>query len=350
MVDHYIYVDPDENCLCQGDILKRTPALIELLGKVHPHYADHLSYRYFVVITQTCDLVCRDGYPPSSPYITIAAARPVEEAIQREAKKHQDWWETPLGLLDSKEFDQMVLFAESLLNNNITNYFYLHEDLSLGISGQHCAFLSLAITLKIDHYEICRKAKVAQIQEVFRAKLGWLLGNMYSRVGTSDWDDHYGKNNSRKQASLLIKDNFSPIPKEIKERSIKELAEKRELNSCSPEEIFEQIKNTSTASRSKRFSDRLAELFKEEIKLVEPIGGRLIQDMSKDDKFFAQIEKEIGEHDPDKAQNTINAITKTLSNHLRFYLTEKSFPGREKLARRIMEKIKQDSIIKNTLV
>lgn len=349
MADHYIYESPDRACLCQGDILERSAALIELLGKMHPQYANHPSYGYFVVVTQTCDLACRDGCPPSSPYITITAARPVEEAIVREAKKHQEWWEEPLGLLDSKEFDQMVLFTESLLNNNVPNYFYLHEDLSLKISGQHCAFLALAITLKIDNYKICRDAKIAQIKEVFRAKLGWLIGNMYSRIGTRDWDDHYGKNKSRKEASQLIKDNFAQINKEVKDRAIKELAEKKELSSFSPEEIFEQIKNTSSASRLKRFSDRMTQLFQEEIKLVEPICSRLIQDIQQDDKFAAEIEKALLEHNADEIETTLKEITKVLSSYLRSYLSEQFFPGREKLSRKIMETIKQDSIIKNAL-
>ena len=349
MADHYIYVDPDKSLLCQGDILERTPELFKLLSRVHPHYAEHPSYKYFVVITQTCDLVWRDGHPPTSPYITIAAARPVEEAIQREAKKHQDWWETPLGLLDSNEFNQMVLFTESLLDNNISNYFYLHEDLSLGISGQHCAFLALAITLKMENYEVCREAKIAQIQEVFRAKLGWLVGNMYSRVGTPDWDEHYGKNNSRKEASQLISDNFAQVSNEVKKRAIKELGERKNLNSCSPEEIFEQIKNTSTASRLKRFSERLSQLFEEEIRVVEPIRGRLIHDLSNDSSLTKDIGKVLLEHEPDETKKTTDAIFTLVLDYLRSYLTEDVFPGREKLARRIIEKIRQDSIIRDTL-
>lgn len=349
MADHYIYELPDKKCLCQGDILERTPALVDLLGRVHPHYAHHPSYRYFVIITQTCDLVCRNEELPSSPYITIAAARPVEEAIQREAKRYQDWWQLPSGLLDSNDFDQVVLFTESLFNNNVPNYFYLHEDLSLGISGQHCAFLALSITLKVENYKVCQSAKIAQIKEIFRAKLGWLIGNMYSRVGTPDWDDYYGTNNSRKKASQLVKENFVSIDKERKDKAIKELTDQKGLDSYSPQEILQQIKNTRILSKFKRFSDRMNELFIENIKLIDPICSWLIQDINKNEDFLEKLAYALQGHNANADANTYNAIIKIVNEFLSHHLSEHTYPGRERLARRIIETIKQDSIIKDIL-
>src|ERR1700679_1779586 len=71
---HYIYTDaPDAASLNQGDVLTRTPELDAVLTEYHPHYARHPSYRYFLVLTQSCDLVRRKGVPPDARYISIGA-------------------------------------------------------------------------------------------------------------------------------------------------------------------------------------------------------------------------------------------------------------------------------------
>src|SRR5690606_7730478 len=36
-------------------------------------------------------------------------------------------------------------------------------------------------------YEACLKARRLSLRSVFQAKLGWLAGNIYARVGTDDW-------------------------------------------------------------------------------------------------------------------------------------------------------------------
>lgn len=51
------------------------------------------------------------------------------------------------------------------------------------------ASLKVSIALKSNlHYEQCLAAKALELSDEFKAKLGWLVGNIYSRVGTTDWD------------------------------------------------------------------------------------------------------------------------------------------------------------------
>jgi len=52
-----------------------------------------------------------------------------------------------------------------------------------------CAFLLLSIALRAEHYGALLEAKIAQLDDIFAAKLGWLTGNLYSRVGTPDIED-----------------------------------------------------------------------------------------------------------------------------------------------------------------
>ena len=51
------------------------------------------------------------------------------------------------------------------------------------------AYLKLSIALKSEEcYDICLKAKKIELSDEFKAKIGWLIGDMYSRVGTTDWE------------------------------------------------------------------------------------------------------------------------------------------------------------------
>src|SRR6266567_6106288 len=84
---HWTYKSP-EGDLCQGDVLKKTDVIRAVLEQVHPHYLKD-DYTHFVVLTQTCDLVRREGGRCGSRYITLAAVRPLEVAVRRELLKYQ---------------------------------------------------------------------------------------------------------------------------------------------------------------------------------------------------------------------------------------------------------------------
>ncbi|PKM43720.1 MAG: hypothetical protein CVV05_12700 [Gammaproteobacteria bacterium HGW-Gammaproteobacteria-1] len=80
-------------------------------------------------------------------------------------------------------------FLERLINNNEPEYFYLHQEPTADFPEPCCAFLALSIPVKADlHYQKCVDARILSLQETFKAKLGWLVGQMYSRVGTQDWE------------------------------------------------------------------------------------------------------------------------------------------------------------------
>ena len=72
---HFTYkCNPDMSSLCQGDILKITEEIKTVLTEVHPYFLND-QYKYFMVLTQSCDLVRRNGSKCKTPYITLAAVR-----------------------------------------------------------------------------------------------------------------------------------------------------------------------------------------------------------------------------------------------------------------------------------
>jgi len=52
--------------------------------------------------------------------------------------------------------------------------------------------LSIALRARI-HYEACLQCKIAELEDIFAAKVGWATGNMYSRVATIDLIEKYDK-------------------------------------------------------------------------------------------------------------------------------------------------------------
>jgi len=85
---HFTYCRPDKSTLKQGDLVARNSDVDEMLREVHPHYFRKAGdYRYLLVLTQTCDLVRREG-ECATRYISLAAVRPFELALRRESNAH----------------------------------------------------------------------------------------------------------------------------------------------------------------------------------------------------------------------------------------------------------------------
>lgn len=190
---HFTYDDSfDKEALQQGDVLERTSDLEAILQEVHPHYYSSSSYKHFIVLTQTCDLVPRYGGERKckSRYITIAAVRPLKLVVEREIDRLMQLrnYDYQLGVTDDKTRSSLKNFVERLLNNNEDDFFYLEADPSRNLPDDSCAFLHLSIALKSDlHYDTLLRSKVLQLRVDFQHKLGYQVGKSYSRVATEDW-------------------------------------------------------------------------------------------------------------------------------------------------------------------
>jgi hypothetical protein len=224
---HFTYAEAvDCNSLSQGDVLRRTPGVEALLREVHPHYFEKPDYPYFIVLTQSCDLVRRSGRPCSSRYITIAAVRPLTLAIRRELASYQyDAVEQLLGFCSSAHKAKAAQFVERLLNNNEPPYFFLEREPSVEFSEEACAFLRLSIAVKAElHYDTLLDAKILQLKESFQHKLGYLVGNLYSRVGTQDWvPDNSSQQEFDGRVKNLIEGLVHWVDKEVHRRVLSEL-------------------------------------------------------------------------------------------------------------------------------
>lgn len=204
---HFTYKrNADMETLCQGDILSITNELRMILKDVHPYFLNE-QYKYFMVLTQSCDLVRRDGKSCKTPYITLAAIRSYNDFLERTlvagryAEKVDDFL-----LMDSKNKERAYQLVERLYNNTESDYFFLYKEDTLDFPDSMVASLKVSIALKSEiHYEDCLAAKKMELSDEFKAKLGWLVGNIYSRVGTTDWESI----KSSKERKFMIEEDLT---------------------------------------------------------------------------------------------------------------------------------------------
>src|SRR5688572_3147004 len=123
---HFTYKEAQPGAdLEQGDILKRTPAINALLQEVHPHYLKP-DYKFFQILTQSCDLVVRSG-PCKARYISVAAVRPLDLVLRRRLDHHQQYeFEKRIGFASENTSTKLAAFMERLLNNNEEEFFFLY--------------------------------------------------------------------------------------------------------------------------------------------------------------------------------------------------------------------------------
>lgn len=203
--------------LHQGDILGRAAALQSILRKYHPYYVDNTDNTHFIVLTQTCDLVRRNGSNCSARYITLAPIKSLSRIVSREISESVELEVSGKIFCSERKKSQLDMLLRRLLNNNEEEYFFLGSSPSNSFPEDACAILRLGISIKAEHYEALLDARMFGLQSIFRTKLGWHIGKIYSRVGTPDWDE--------KALSKKVKETIGESATWMSERDLKKFKE-----------------------------------------------------------------------------------------------------------------------------
>ena len=147
------------------------------------------------------------------------------------------------------------------------------------------AYLKVSIALKSnEHYDKCLNAKKIELTDEFKAKLGWLVGNMYSRVGTADWG---GVMSDQSRKEMLNNDLNSMCiigNKEQLKMLKREFLEKKEF-SFNHEEAVEFISNIALKTKYDKVMDIIEDVIQtsgkkipvdEKEKLLKSIRSRSV--------------------------------------------------------------------------
>jgi hypothetical protein len=166
---HRMYRPSNGSDLCQGDVIgsrKLTPALVG-----HQDYiAQRTDFEAFCVMTQSCDLV----RPREAEFITLAVARKITNIFDKsDARK-------------SRTADSLKNIVQHRAN---TRYFYLYPELEAGISEDSVVDLRVMFALHKKHYDQIVAARTMGMNELYAAHLGWMAGNVFSRIAMPEWQD-----------------------------------------------------------------------------------------------------------------------------------------------------------------
>lgn len=207
---HWTYTACDDGCdLEQGDILLPTRDLKKVLDEVHPHFNND-KYLAFAVTTQACDLVRRGSRPPKARYISICVVRPLRPIIPKLFAEVV----RPLapGLFRKSARAQVRDFLNRVFDQNeqALGLFYFHTDSDVEIGEPSVGMLRVTVAMRVDHYDTLVQSRSGRLSPEYRAKFGWLLGNLYSRAAAPDWADHpNGKKTIKALVDTHVKENVS---------------------------------------------------------------------------------------------------------------------------------------------
>ena len=204
MPSHWTYSQFEQGSdLLQGDLVRRSNALLAVLGEVHKFFCDP-RYTAFAVLTQSCDLVRRAGVCKSE-HINLAVVRELETLLPRLLRESCATGVDNVFRREGRYYAQQIL--QKILNQNdqARGLFYLHPDADAGIATPSVIMLRVSIALRRQHYDLLKESRCGRLAPQYANKLGWLSGNLYSRIATPDWEDQVGdKEASAKQAKSLL--------------------------------------------------------------------------------------------------------------------------------------------------
>lgn len=267
-----------------------TEDLRSVLRQVHPHFLD-TKYTAFLITTQSCDLVIRKDRVEAK-YINIAVVRPLEAVL------HDFLSSVCVPAADGVYFSytkrEALRLLERVFNQNEQSLglFYLHADSEGGINIPSIALLRVTVTLRADHYLILRSARRGRLSSEFRSKLGWLIGNLYARIGTQDWSEPKER---KKELDKLIRnyvdagEDYAPlwVPKTWVDAAAEQGINVKELPK---EEIISTLEKYKPPAAKEQAVKHVQRIIREVISIddvsLERIKNRLIND-----QFFSKAIK-----------------------------------------------------------
>lgn len=286
MPTHWTYTDvPPDADLMQGDILIPTDGLNGIFSEVHPHFCKP-KYTAFLVTTQSCDLVRRKDQKCSARYLNIAVVRQLEDVLH-DLLSHVCRPVIP-QVYEREGRGEAKLLLNRIFNQNeqALGLFYLHEDADAGIAVPSVALLRVGIALRAKHYDVLLDSRRGRLAAEFTAKLGWLLGNLYSRVGTPDWSEPRER---KKQLEGLVRSILDPSgtdtgPVWVQSSLVTEASRNGvEVATLSRSDLLKALENYQPPTKKDLVIGRVSEVVKEVVPeltedQVEKVCNRLRND------------------------------------------------------------------------
>jgi len=189
-IPSYVYMNDLGKDLNQGDLIELSGNFLEKFQGFYPEVTTSNSDGYCMVISQSCDLVRRNG-DCKSKYINLCMVRPFNEMMTKvfTHNKTKDVKDGDYFLFGSSQYDEVKSNIWKLINNSESkNRFFLpkHSKLKNHLLVQ----LDVMFAVRSEIYADILANRQLSLASEFRAKIGKIVGDLYSRVATSDLFDH----------------------------------------------------------------------------------------------------------------------------------------------------------------
>lgn len=199
-------IEPDDS-LAQGDIIHPKDELSALLREVHPWF-DKGKYIGFIVATQTCDLKIRSNDKCGTRHITLAPIRSLDVVLANLLDETCDGIGEQVYYKKCKQDARRLIGRIINQNETALGLFYLHADPESGIAVPSVATLRIKLSIRRSGYDALRNARAGRLKPEFQARLGCMIGELYSRVAVEDW----AATQERKDQQKEIVDGFIDGP------------------------------------------------------------------------------------------------------------------------------------------
>jgi hypothetical protein len=176
--------------LRQGDVISRKGLSARSVESCHPELLG-IECSHFLILTSSCDLTLRKSEQDTyeAQFLTMAPIYPLDVILEQQLEIFQSTIEKKAQQCSDKTRSLLKDFLKRLINNNLPDYFFLPQSTTKDIEFpvHSCAILRHAFPIKLDYYYLLfQQTRVVSLTDVFVAKLGFLVGEMYSRVATDD--------------------------------------------------------------------------------------------------------------------------------------------------------------------
>jgi hypothetical protein len=156
--------------------------------------------------------------------------------------------------------------------------------------------LRVAISVKsFEHYESLIKARVGRLSKEFQPKLGWMVGNLYSRVGVRDWKEKSEEQNIDFENDIINEilcfSRKKPIwlDREIYKKILKDVPDFENL-SFSAQEII--IKEKTPPPPEQKVLEIIAKTVKDVVpKIQDDLLEKIRNRLKNNQQFEAQMRK-----------------------------------------------------------
>lgn len=199
-IPHYVYQKIVSRGLLQGDILKVDGEFREYFKAFYPaiNHSDQET-KYVMILTQSCDLVKTPKRKPKLSHVNVCLVRTLKGVIHKLITEEMK--PTVVGgenIFQKADLDKLKDRLAKLLNNtDQKTYFFLPK--ASPFEEDMVALIPLSFSFRTDHYDVLLQGKVLELKPEFQAKVGYIISQLYGRIGTSDlnslgWNDEKIKN------------------------------------------------------------------------------------------------------------------------------------------------------------